>query len=194
MIGHLTGSIIEKTLQGILLNVAGVGYEVAMPLSCVTELPALAEMISIYTHFVVREDAMNLYGFMHRGDRELFRALIKVNGVGPKLALGLLSALPAAQLLRAIEMRDIDVLTRLPGIGKRTAEKLVVAFPTAALEGLSLTTIPSTDKMRDAIAALVELGYKPKQATDALRGAENDEQQTIEMLIKLGLKQLANVG
>ncbi len=196
MIGRLTGRILEKDPTALLVEAAGVGYEVSVPVGVVSAAGACGEPVALYTHQVIREDAHRLYGFLDRVDRDMFRALLKITGVGPKIALGLLSAMPAATLFHAIETRNIDLLTRLPGIGKRTAEQLVVSFPKT---GLALTPRESVAlglslAAQDAIAALVELGNKPKDATQAVRSRQDDLTLSSADLVRLGLKQLAGVG
>ena len=126
MIGRLRGIILEKQPPEILLEVSGVGYELQLPMTCFYELPSLGEEVILYTHFVVREDAQLLYGFNNRRERSLFRELLKANGVGPKLALAILSGMSANQVVSAIEREDISSLIKLPGVGKKTAERLVV--------------------------------------------------------------------
>ena len=126
MIGRLRGLVLEKRPPQLLLDVGGVGYELEAPLSAFFDLPGADTPVSPFTHLVVREDAQLLYGFRSRPERELFRALIRVNGVGPKLALALLSGIDAPELVRCIQEGDVTSLTRLPGVGKKTAERLIV--------------------------------------------------------------------
>ena len=126
MIGRLRGLVLEKRPPQLLLDVGGVGYELEAPLSAFFDLPGADTPVSLFTHLVVREDAQLLYGFRSRPERELFRALIRVNGVGPKLALALLSGIDAPELVRCIQEGDVTSLTRLPGVGKKTAERLIV--------------------------------------------------------------------
>lgn len=126
MIGRLRGNILEKQPPLVLLEANGVGYEVHMPMTCFYELPELGQEAIVFTHFVVREDAQLLYGFNDKQERALFRELIKVNGVGPKLALAILSGMSAQQFVSAVEREEITALVKLPGVGKKTAERLVV--------------------------------------------------------------------
>lgn len=126
MIGRLRGIVIEKQPPEVLLEVGGIGYEVQMPMSCFYELPQVGQEAIIFTHFVVREDAQLLYGFNKKSERELFREVIKANGVGPKLGLAILSAMTASQFVRSVELEDVTTLVKIPGVGKKTAERLVV--------------------------------------------------------------------
>ncbi|MBH2680634.1 Holliday junction branch migration protein RuvA [Serratia nevei] len=179
MIGRLRGNILEKQPPLVLLEANGVGYEVHMPMTCFYELPELGQEAIVFTHFVVREDAHLLYGFNDKQERALFRELIKVNGVGPKLALAILSGMSAQQFVSAVEREEITALVKLPGVGKKTAERLVVEMKDR-FKGLngdlfnssSEISLPSaTDKAPDvdaeaeAVSALVALGYKPQEAS-----------------------------
>ncbi|TYF42901.1 Holliday junction branch migration protein RuvA, partial [Enterobacter hormaechei] len=126
MIGRLRGIILEKQPPLVLLETAGVGYEVHMPMTCFYELPEAGQEAIVFTHFVVREDAQLLYGFNNKQERTLFKELIKTNGVGPKLALAILSGMSAQQFVNAVEREEVGALVKLPGIGKKTAERLIV--------------------------------------------------------------------
>ncbi|HCD7745942.1 TPA: Holliday junction branch migration protein RuvA [Serratia marcescens] len=179
MIGRLRGNILEKQPPLVLLEANGVGYEVHMPMTCFYELPELGQEAIVFTHFVVREDAQLLYGFNDKQERALFRELIKVNGVGPKLALAILSGMSAQQFVSAVEREEITALVKLPGVGKKTAERLVVemkdrfkglngdlfnssseiSLPSAAVKA------PEADAEAEAVSALVALGYKPQEAS-----------------------------
>ncbi|MBH3068482.1 Holliday junction branch migration protein RuvA [Serratia marcescens] len=179
MIGRLRGNILEKQPPLVLLEANGVGYEVHMPMTCFYELPELGQEAIVFTHFVVREDAQLLYGFNDKQERALFRELIKVNGVGPKLALAILSGMSAQQFVSAVEREEITALVKLPGVGKKTAERLVVemkdrfkglngdlfnssseiSLPSAAANA------PDVDAEAEAVSALVALGYKPQEAS-----------------------------
>ncbi|MEQ9886258.1 Holliday junction branch migration protein RuvA [Pectobacterium zantedeschiae] len=180
MIGRLRGIILEKQPPQVLIEANGVGYEVHMPMTCFYELPELNQEAIIFTHFVVREDAQLLFGFNDKQERALFRELIKVNGVGPKLALAILSGMSATQFVSAVEREEIGALIKLPGVGKKTAERLVVEMKDR-FKGLSgdlfnpVSDIPlaspaTTDNRvgepeAEAAAALVALGYKPQEAS-----------------------------
>ncbi|CAI0803459.1 MULTISPECIES: Holliday junction branch migration protein RuvA [Serratia] len=179
MIGRLRGYILEKQPPLVLLEANGVGYEVHMPMTCFYELPELGQEAIVFTQFVVREDAQLLYGFNDKQERALFRELIKVNGVGPKLALAILSGMSAQQFVSAVEREEITSLVKLPGVGKKTAERLVVEMKDR-FKGLngdlfnnsSEITLPATsaqtaevDAEAEAASALVALGYKPQEAS-----------------------------
>lgn len=181
MIGRLRGTILEKQPPQVLIEVQGVGYEVHMPMTCFYELPDLDSEAIIFTHFVVREDAQLLFGFNNKQERALFRELIKVNGVGPKLALAILSGMSAKQFVGAVEKKEITALVKIPGVGKKTAERLVVEMhdrfkgmhqellisdssDTFMLGGDPQVTTENRDAESEAIAALIALGYKPQEA------------------------------
>ncbi|CAI0729984.1 Holliday junction ATP-dependent DNA helicase RuvA [Serratia quinivorans] len=178
MIGRLRGYILEKQPPLVLLEANGVGYEVHMPMTCFYELPELGQEAIVFTQFVVREDAQLLYGFNDKQERALFRELIKVNGVGPKLALAILSGMSAQQFVSAVEREEITSLVKLPGVGKKTAERLVVEMKDR-FKGLngdlfnnsSEITLPTAaqaaelDAEAEAASALVALGYKPQEAS-----------------------------
>lgn len=181
MIGRLRGIILEKQPPQVLIEVNGVGYEVHMPMTCFYELPDLNQEAVIFTQFVVREDAQLLFGFNNKQERALFRELIKTNGVGPKLALAILSGMSAQQFVSAVEREEIATLIKLPGVGKKTAERLVVEmkdsfkgmsgdlFNPAALDvplsSSALAAGPEDDPESEAASALVALGYKPQEAS-----------------------------
>lgn len=198
MIGQLRGTLLEKRPPLLLLDVNGVGYEVEAPMTVFYDLPETGQTVTLHTHFVVREDAQLLYGFASRYERELFRALIKVNGVGPKMGLAILSGIEADRLAQCIQNQDADTLVKVPGIGKKTAERLVIDMsdrldkidgaPTG-LPGQVAVTGPD-DARSDAIAALEALGYRNKDAAAAV-GKVAEEGATSEQLIRLALKKLA---
>ncbi len=178
MIGRLRGIILEKQPPEVLIEINGVGYEVFMPMSCFYELPDRGLEAIIFTHFVVREDAQLLYGFNDKQERALFRELIKVNGVGPKLALAILSGMSAQQFVHAVEQEQVSVLIKLPGVGKKTAERLVVEMKdrfkglngdlfnnNSDLPPLSPSKSADNDAEAEAVSALVALGYKPPEAS-----------------------------
>ena len=180
MIGRLRGIILEKQPPIVLLELQGVGYEVHMPMTCFYELPDVGKEAIVFTHFVVREDAQLLYGFNDKQERALFKELIKVNGVGPKLALAILSGMSAQQFVSAIEQEAITSLVKLPGIGKKTAERLVVEMKDRfkglngdlfnPMSDIDLPDVKSkvpypADMEAEAAAALIALGYKPQEAS-----------------------------
>ena len=165
MIGRLRGVVIEKQPPEVLLEVGGVGYEVHMPMSCFYDLPEIGKEAVIHTHFVVREDAQLLYGFNHKQERALFRELIKTNGVGPKLALAILSGMTTDDLAVAVASEDIKRLSAVPGIGKKTAERLVLELRGKLATGSNLTApgglafAATPAEKGDIVNALLALGY-----------------------------------
>lgn len=199
MIGRLQGILIEKQAPALLLDVSGVAYEVEAPLSTFYKLPALGQNLSLWIHMVVREDAQLLYGFFDREERTLFRTLIKVNGVGPKMALGLLSGIEPDAFVRCIEHGDVSTLTKVPGVGKKTAERLVIEMrdrlkelsPVAVVKGetarLKLNVEASATE--EAESALVALGYKSADAQKAINAVKN-EHETAEELLRAALKRM----
>lgn len=178
MIGALTGKVIYLNAPTAIFDVQGVGYEIETPLSTFCQLK-LGSTVTIWIHQVIREDAQLLYGFLEQADKALFRQLLKVNGVGPKLALSILSAMSADMLIQSIDMQDLSMLTRIPGVGKKTAERLVIELRdrlqalagSGNSEGMNLTqiTLGSPSPTAEAEAALVALGYKPLEAQKAIR-------------------------
>ena len=191
MIGRISGTIIERSVSRVLVDVGGLGYEVDIPLTTYYRLAA-EESVTLHTHMVVREDAHQLFGFHTIEDRDLFRALIKVNSVGPRLALNILSGMESEALARCIQEGDVKALTALPGIGKRTAERLVLDLrdKLEAFAGdAQAPVVPATDNMADAEAALIGLGFKPQEAARALAGIDGGGLD-VEALIKQALKAL----
>lgn len=175
MIGQLRGILLEKQAPQLLLDVHGVGYEIDAPMTTFYRLADVGQEITLYTHFVVREDAHHLYGFSTKEERWLFRTLLKVNGVGPKLALTILSSIEPDEFVRCVQQQDTASLVRLPGVGKKTAERLIIEMRDKLAE-VSLTSgkevaaaaMPlRTERQRttqDAISALIALGYKSQEA------------------------------
>ncbi|MFN3295829.1 Holliday junction branch migration protein RuvA [Caldimonas sp.] len=190
MIGRLTGVIAEKAPPQVLIDVGGVGYEVDVPMSTFYNLPHLGERTTLLTHFVVREDAQVLYGFGTAAERQAFRQLIKVSGVGPRIALSLLSGLSVAELAQAISVQEAGRLTRIPGIGKKTAERLLLELKGKL--GAELGAAPVSVKSQaqaDVLQALVALGYSDREAAAALKTLPEDV--SVSEGIKLALKSLA---
>ncbi len=194
MIGRLTGKLLEKNPPSLLIDVQGVGYEVDAPMSTFYALPVLNEPVSLFTHLVVREDAQLLYGFATRTERVLFRALLKVNGVGAKVALAILSGLSADEFLTCIASKDVNALIRVPGIGKKTAERLLIELEdkvdTLEVGGLTTGTRPKTNDesaRTQAEEALAALGYKPAEAVKLLDKHANAE-DTVEQMIRSALR------
>jgi Holliday junction DNA helicase RuvA len=198
MIGRISGLLAHKQAPELLVDVQGVGYEVQVSLNTYFELPAEGSPVSLYTHFVVREDAQQLFGFIDDTERSLFRTLIKVSGVGPKLALGILSGMSAADFVRCIRNNDSASLVRLPGVGKKTAERLVVEMKDRLKDWATDATLPasgsstldaSQDAMAEAESALIALGYKPQDAAKMVSAAAKEgDNQNSESLIRLALK------
>lgn len=205
MIGRLRGILAEKQPPELLVDVGGVGYEVEAPMSTFYRLPARGSEVSLYTHLVVREDAQLLYAFATSGERRLFRALIRVSGVGPKLALALLSGIEAEEFARCVMADDTAALVRLPGVGKKTAQRLIMEmrdrmadWSPRADEGSSESpavvdiAAPPPGLDREAESALIALGYKPAQASRAVAlAARSLDQPSLEALIRQALKDLA---
>lgn len=199
MIGQLKGTLIEKRPPQLLLDVGGVGYEVEAPMTVFYDLPEAGTELLLYTHFVVREDAQLLFGFASRYERELFRSLIKVNGVGPKMALAILSGIEADRLAACIRDQDTTSLVKVPGIGKKTAERLVIEMSDRLdkLDGAPahlpgpVTLDGAPDARADAIAALETLGYRNKDAAAAVGRAADDGETGSEELIRRALRTLA---
>jgi Holliday junction DNA helicase RuvA len=196
MIGSLTGKILALAAPVVLIDVNGVGYEVETPLSTYCQLK-LNQSVTLWTHLVVREDAQLLYGFLDTDDKTLFRILLKVNGVGPKLALAILSGMSAAMLIQSIEMQDISTLTRIAGVGKKTAERLVIELRdrlklianTGTGEGALQIGLGAASPVAEAEAALVSLGYKPLEAQKAVAAIKADHTDTAD-LIRAALKSM----
>jgi len=193
MIGRLRGTIEVKQAPYLLIDVNGVGYELEAPMSAFYELPAIGEQAQVYTHLAVREDAQTLYAFSNEQQRSLFRALLKVNGVGAKMALAILSGMNPEEFHRCVELGDAPALTKLPGVGKKTAERLIIEMRDRlkALFGeapATLGTEPSKANQADeAIQALVALGYKPAEA-ERLVKAVAAEGKDSEVIIRDALK------
>jgi len=204
MIGRIRGNLVHKQPPDILVEVGGVGYEIQVPMTTLFQLPELGSEVSLVTHFVVREDAQLLYGFIDERDRSLFRQLIKVSGVGPKLALTILSGMDSTSFARCVQRDDISSLIALPGVGKKTAERLLVEMrdklkewlvqaPGAdGLAGGGVTLAPVTDIVADAEGALIALGYKPQEASRAVAAVNDDTVDGSEELIRRALKSMVS--
>ncbi|MBU3022447.1 Holliday junction branch migration protein RuvA [Aestuariibacter sp. A3R04] len=202
MIGRIEGRLLEKQPPEVLIDVNGIGYEIQMPMTSFYQLPAVGENVAVYTHFVVREDAQLLFGFADKMERGLFRELIKANGVGPKLGLTILSGMSAAQFLNSVRSEDVSALVSLPGIGKKTAERLVVELkdrlakfgkqeavyiPLDMAKPNRDTIVPLNDAREEAQSALIALGYKPVQASKLVTSVYQDGMES-ESLIREALK------
>lgn len=194
MIGFLSGKLAVKAPPMLVLDVNGVGYEVEAPMTTFYNLPALGESVKLYTHLVVREDAHILFGFSTEADRAMFRTLIKVNGVGPKLALTILSGQSAEEFHRCIENNDTQALVRLPGVGKKTAERLIVEMRdrlpglAGASSVVGVGSIQAGNNFKqEAIGALCSLGYKPQDASKMVQNI-SAEGKSCEDIIRLALQ------
>ncbi len=200
MIGRLRGILVEKKPPEILVEVGGLTYEVQVPMSTAYHLPDVGAELKLYTHFVVREDAQLLYGFFEEKDKTLFRALIRVNGVGPKMALTILSGMDTDEFVRTVQQDDVSAMVKMPGIGKKTAERLIVEMRDRLQEWGAVgdsavragTPGSSSAISNDAETALIALGYKPQQASNAISKVLNQhpEIEDSEALIRLTLKSM----
>ena len=193
MIGRLQGTLISKQAPWLLVDVHGVGYEVEAPLSTVFDLPATGQNVTLLIHTVVREDAFLLYGFLREGERRLFRDLLKISGVGAKLALAILSGMNAQEFADAVQRNDVSTLIRLPGIGRKTAERLIIEMrdklgdtSTSAQGGASNLARNALD---EAITALEALGYKPIEAARMARAVPESADLEAGEIIRAALKQ-----
>ena len=190
MIGFLKGRLALKQPPNMVVDVNGVGYELEAPMSTFYGLPAAGEPVALYTHLVVREDAHILFGFGTDGERRLFRGLLKVSGVGPKIALGILSGASVEDFLRIIEAEDVAMLTRIPGIGRKTAERVIIemrdsaqklAVPNAGV-GNASDQAGALSAQSEAFGALIALGYKAPEATRLLKAADEPGLSTTEII------------
>ena len=200
MIGRLRGILAEKKTTHLILDVNGLGYEIEVPMTTLYLLPPVGEPLTLHAHLVVREDAQLLYGFISWRDRDFFRELIRLNGVGPKLAIALMSSLEVDELVRAVSSQDTSSLTKVPGVGKKTAERLLVELKDRFqawefIPGM-FAFVPNHSDMpeaqvasseSDAVSALISLGYKPQEASKAM-SAIKDKNLSSEEMIRRALK------
>lgn len=203
MISRLCGQLLAKTPPVVLVDVNGVGYDVFVPMTTLYQLAEPGEQVILFTHLVVREDAQLLYGFASTSDRELFRTLIKVNGVGPKMALAIMSGMEAAELLQCVRSNNLRALSQIPGIGKKTAERLVIELRdklaewegnATAVTGKPVTTQERVDAAGEAESALVALGYKPAEASRMINAALTAAPRAdSEVLIRVALRAALNM-
>ena len=201
MIGQIRGILVAKIPPDIHLEVGGITYEIQVPLSTLYQLPEIGQKLVLHTHFVVREDAQLLYGFYAAKDKAMFRALIRVNGVGPKLGLAILSGMEVDEFVRTVRNNDAATLVNMPGIGKKTAERLIVEMRDRLAEWEVTATVGAGSEVgsgasavtKDAETALVSLGYKPMQAAHAIAQVIKDKPGVAnsEELIRLALKSMA---
>jgi Holliday junction DNA helicase RuvA len=193
----LQGKLIQKRPPRLLIDVQGVGYEVDAPMSTFYQLPETGQSVTLHTHLVVREDAQLLYGFASEAERALFRNLIRINGVGPRLALTILSGISTEDFVRCVHENNAAALVSLPGIGKKTAERLIVelrdrlkdeeSYAGAALPAGGRVTAPVASPVGDAVSALIALGYKPQDASKMVRAVSVDGMDA-ENIIRLSLQ------
>lgn len=204
MIGRIAGILIEKQPPELMVDVNGVGYEITAPMTTFYRLPAVSESVALFTHLTIRDDAHLLYGFYDKTERTLFRTLIKVNGVGPKMALAILSGIESDEFVRCVESNDIATLVRVPGVGKKTAERLIIEMrdklkhldiapaltPASGLsegDGSGVELLNERGVRSDAEGALVALGYKPVEASKAINALDIvglSSEQVIRMALK----------
>jgi Holliday junction DNA helicase RuvA len=200
VIGRLRGTLAEKQPPHLIVDVNGLGYELEVPMTTLYRLPRVGEHVTLHTHLVVREDAHLLYGFYEKRERELFRELIRLNGVGPKLALALMSGLEVDELVRCVQAQDASALVRVPGVGKKTAERLLVelkdrfkAWETSPAMFALVSDGPApaasaSNAEADAVSALISLGYKPQEASKAVSAIPGKAGMSSEELIRSSLK------
>lgn len=190
MIGFVRGRLMSRHPPQLLIDVQGLGYELDAPMTTFYDLPEVGSEVALYTHLVVREDAHTLYGFARLAERSLFRELIKISGVGPRLALAILSGMNAAAFIQCVQAGDSAALTRVPGIGKKTAERLVIELrdrlsdrrQDVALTAESGAEGRPADAVEEAVSALVALGYKPQEASRMVRAVAAQSQSSEEMI------------
>lgn len=198
MIGRLTGIIIEKQPPELMLEVNGVGYELHAPMSTFINLPQVGDTATLLTHLSIREDAHVLYAFSDASQKSLFRSLIKTNGVGPKLALGILSGMSAEEFIRCVSEQQVNALTKLPGVGKKTAERLIIEMQDRLKQqiaqmpisdaSLETSAVSSHQSLQEAEQALIALGYKPQEAAKMINKVDASSGNT-EEIVRLALKQ-----
>ena len=187
MIGRLRGTLISKQPPWLLIDVGGVGYELEAPMSTIYDLPATGKEVILLTHHAVKEDSVALYGFMHESERTLFRNLLKVSGIGAKIALAVLSGVSTSDFARLVHAGDVVALTKIPGIGKKTAERIVVELRdrvdglSVSLPGMPASAAAPLDASGEATVALQQLGYKPAEVTRLVQkvAADGDNAEAI---------------
>jgi len=187
MIGYLHGRLVYKHPPNLLVDVNGVGYELEAPMSTIYDLPDEGESVSLFVHMQVREDSQLLFGFSELGQRELFRILLKVNGVGPKVGLAILSTLSTGELLQCIRNRNHAMLTRVPGIGRKTAERMILEMQDRLKflqvdDGPDVPDNGNANDYRDAVSALIALGFKAIEAENAVAAVRENSQSRDELI------------
>lgn len=203
MIGRLRGLLVEKQAPYLLVDVNGVAYELQAPMTTFYRLPAAGQEVTLHTHLSISENLHQLFGFFDQRDRSLFRTLIKVNGVGPKLAIGILSGMEADEIARCVKENNVKALTKVPGIGQKTAERLVIELKDRLKNWGASSDMPSqtifhevaggNEVFAEAESALIALGYKPNEAAKLISAAAKQKPDAkSEELIRQALKSLAN--
>lgn len=192
MIGRISGTLIDKTPPAILVDAGGVGYEIDVPMSTLYPLPAVGEKVTLLTQLVVREDAQQLYGFGTAAERQAFRELIRISGVGARTALAVLSGLSVAELTQAIALQESARLIRIPGIGRKTAERLLLELKGRLGPALDAAATPADSRGGDVLRALLALGYSEREAAAAVRQVPADS--SVSDGIRLALRTLAKAG
>lgn len=202
MISYIRGLLAEKSEDSAVVEASGVGYQIFVPLSVLSELPPIGETVKIYTYFCVREDSVSLYGFLSRQDLEMFRQLIGVNGVGPKSALGILSALKPDALRMAVLSGDAKAIAKAPGVGAKTAQRIIldlkdkvkaedILFGAADMETAAVNITGVSEIGKEAVEALTALGYSAGEAAGAVKKVKITENMTAEDVLKGALRHLA---
>ena len=192
MIAHLSGRLIAKHPNQAIVEAAGVGYDVNISVPTFSQLPALGTEVAFHVHTHVREDSIALFGFLRQGEKELFERLISVSGIGPKLAITILSGMPADEMVGAIRGNDVARLTRIPGIGKKTAERMVLELRDKLQDfGAAPAAAPASPIEEDVLSALVNLGYQRPAAERALAKVGNGNRQSFEALFREALAALS---
>lgn len=195
MIGRLQGKVLSKQAPDLLLDVQGVGYELLVPLNTFFEIPDIGELVTLHTHFVVREDAQQLFGFSQLEERLLFRHLIKVNGVGPKMALAILSGMSVKEFSRCVQKDEVLTLVKIPGVGKKTAERLLIEMRDK-INKITDTSAEANEEpltqdiSLEAESALIALGYKPQDAAKMVNRVAGEHITNAEQLIRAALKSM----
>lgn len=188
MIGYLRGILLEKELPNLILDVSGIGYEIQMPVNSFTQLPPIGQEVSLYIHCTKREDGDFLYGFMHKEQKSLFRSLIRISNIGPKIALAILSAMDPNTFAEHLASNNVMALESISGIGAKTAKRLLIEMKDKVAE-LGLSQLNANSPIATAISALITLGYKPGEARQALDRLK-DKNLSSEELIRLALKEI----
>ncbi len=192
MIASLKGKVLHKSPEQVIVDVGGVGYQVLVPLSCLCNIPDPGNEVFLHTYTYVREDALHLYGFSTDEERKVFTTLLGINGIGPKLALAILSGMPLERFIEAVGCEDVAAITSIPGLGKKTAARLILELK----EKLPKSSAIASGKLiaDDAVSALVNLGYKKSLAEEAVKMGMRDDNASIEIIIRDALKYLTGTN